>query len=124
MSQPPDPACLVPSVVLTSSCPQHCHAIALRDGCCASITRELNVEASYAFGCTRISGEWTRDTFDLPGPTAVTRGVTAQIQHTLTPRIFLHARATVVTSPEIFLAGPIDRTFRSLDTTFGYRRWW
>ena len=85
--------------------------------------RMFNVEAQYAFSYTRISGEWTRDRFGLPtGESRVSSGVTMQVQQTLSPRVFAHARATVAQSPQDTGSGdPTLRTFQALDTTVGYR---
>ena len=99
-------------------------AVALgKVGSVAMPYRMLNVEAQYVFNYTRISGEWTRDRFDLPdGESRVSRGVTMQVQQTLSPRLFAHARATMVQSPQH--TGPGDSTLQtsaSLDTTIGYR---
>jgi len=82
-----------------------------------------NVEADYAFAYTRISGEWTRDRFETAVGDRVSRGVTLQVQQTLTPRLFVHSRMTLIESPQV--AGtPVtatQRTYRSVDTTVGYR---
>jgi hypothetical protein len=84
--------------------------------------RMINVEGDYAFGYTRVSGEWTRDTFDVTDGRRVARGWTLQVQQTLTPRLFAHARATSIDAPEAVGAGAIaPRVFRSIDTTLGYR---
>ena len=99
-------------------------AVALgKVGSVAMPYRMLNVEAQYVFNYTRISGEWTRDRFNLPdGESRVSSGVTMLVQQTLSPRLFAHARATIVQSPQYADPGdPTLRTFRSLDTTVGYR---
>jgi len=84
--------------------------------------RTLNVEGEYGFGYTRISGEWTRDRFDMPSGRHAARGWTMQVQRTLTPRIHVHARSSQIDSPEVTRAGAVlDRTYRSLDTAIGYR---
>ncbi len=83
--------------------------------------RMVNVEAEYAFAYTRISGEWTRDRFEMPGADHTARGWTLQAQQTLTPRLFAHARTTTIRSPEVMgVQAPRERTFRSIDTTVGY----
>jgi hypothetical protein len=81
----------------------------------------LNAEGEFAFGYTKLSGEWTRDRFDVTSGTHVARGWTVQIQQTLTPRLFAHSRATMIDAPEVTAAGTVRRTFRSVDTTFGIR---
>lgn len=83
--------------------------------------RMVNAEAEYAFGYTRLSGEWTQDRFELMTGTATARGWTAQVQQTLTPRLFAHARGTMISSPEETKTGVVRRAFRSLDVTAGYR---
>jgi hypothetical protein len=93
------------------------------DGSTATPYRMINVEAQYAFDYTRISGEWTRDRFDLPGRGShVSEGVTMQVQQTLTPRVFVHARASIAESPaHVRLDEMSMESFRSIDTTVGYR---
>ena len=83
--------------------------------------RSLNVEGEYAFLYTRLSGEWTRDRFDVPSGRHVAMGWTLQAQQTLTPRIFAHIRSTRIDSPEVAKTGLLDRTFWSIDTAVGYR---
>jgi len=82
----------------------------------------LNVEGEYAFGYTKISGEWTRDRFDAPTGGREARGATLQVKQTLTPRLFAHTRGTVITSPVTVVAtGEVrDRTSWYTDTTVGY----
>jgi hypothetical protein len=92
-----------------------------RDGLRYAMT---NVEGEYAFGYTKISGEWTRDRIDTSTGTRVSSGWTLQAQQTLTPRIFAHVRGSSLGSPEVSRSGPLtvtDRTFASVDTTVGYR---
>ena len=85
--------------------------------------RLINVEGDYSFGYTRISGEATRDTFAMPGggDDYVAWGWTLQARQTLSPRLFVHARATGIQSP--VPTGPESRrnlTYRSIDSTLGY----
>ncbi len=84
----------------------------------------LNAEGEYAFGYTRLSGEWTRDRFETPSGARVASGWTAQVQQTLTPRFFLHSRGSVVRSPEALASAPgqsVVREYRSVDSTLGVR---
>jgi hypothetical protein len=83
--------------------------------------RMLNVEGEYAFGYTRLSGEWTRDHFDMPSGQHVAQGWTLQGQQTLTPRLYAHARSSHIRSPEVRNGAVVGRTFWSLDTAVGYR---
>jgi hypothetical protein len=82
----------------------------------------VNIEGEYAFGYTKISGEWTRDRFDTPTGDRVARGATLQLRQTVTPRIYVHSRATAITSPVTIVAtGDVpDRTSWYTDTTLGY----
>ena len=84
--------------------------------------RMINVEGDYSFGYTRVSGEVTRDRFVMPSGTHVAWGWTLQGLQTLSPRWFAHARATDIHAPVLAAGGsPRIQTFRSLDTTLGYR---
>jgi hypothetical protein len=90
----------------------------------AEVYRMLNVEGEYAFGYTKISGEWTHDTFATAGGDRISTGCTIQAQQTLTPRLFAHSRVSLMRSPEVSRADPAmatPRDFRSIDTTLGYR---
>jgi hypothetical protein len=84
--------------------------------------RMVNVEGDYSVGYTRVSGEITRDRFEMPGGTHVAWGWTLQAQQTLTPRLYAHARATDIHAP-VLAAGlsPRTQTYRSIDTTVGFR---
>jgi hypothetical protein len=84
----------------------------------------VNTEGEFAIGYTKVSGEWTRDRFETPAGDRISSGWTAQVQQTITPRIFLHGRATVMRSPEAVASAPggwVEREYRALDTTMGYR---
>jgi hypothetical protein len=81
--------------------------------------RMVNVEGEYSFGYTRVSGEVTRDRFDMPGGTHVAWGWTLQAQQTLSPRLYAHARATEIHAP-VLAVGRVQ-TYRSIDTTLGVR---
>ncbi len=83
----------------------------------------VNAEADIAFGYTRLSGEWVRSHFASPGGTRRSEGWTAQAQHTLTPRVFVHSRASSVRAPRAAsaFATRVDlQRFRSIDSTVGY----
>jgi hypothetical protein len=82
----------------------------------------VNVEGEYAFGYTKISGEFTRDRFETPTGDRQARGATLQMKQTLTPRLYLHSRGTVITSPVTVAAtGEVpDRTSWYTDTTVGF----
>jgi hypothetical protein len=83
--------------------------------------RLLNVEGEYAFGYTKISGEWTRDRFETPVGGAVAWGLTLQARQTLAPRIYLHSRATAIESPALAPAAGASPSRRSwyVDSTLG-----
>jgi hypothetical protein len=83
-----------------------------------------NVEGELAFGYARISGEWTRDRFHTAWGNRVASGWTLQAQHTITARLFLHSRASVIRSPEAVTTAPdqfIWRQHRVVESTAGYR---
>jgi hypothetical protein len=83
-----------------------------------------NVEGEAAFGYTRISGEWTRDQFHTAWGNRTASGWTVQGQQTLSPRLFLHSRATFIRSPEALASAPqnvVWRQYRVIETTAGYR---
>jgi hypothetical protein len=82
----------------------------------------VNVEGEYAFGYTKVSGEWTRDRFETPAGDREAHGATLQVRQTLTPRVFAHSRATAITSPVTIAAtGEVpDRTSWYVDSAFGY----
>jgi hypothetical protein len=78
----------------------------------------LNVEGEYAFGFTRISGEWVRDRFETAQGAAVARGFYVQAVQTLTPRIFAAGRVVRVSSPSVSGA---RQTMGTVELTSGYR---
>jgi len=80
-----------------------------------------NVEGEFSFGYTKLSGEWTRDRFDVPGGRRTAHGWTLQGRHTLTPRLFVHSRvSTARLSPASSVTGAATSGFRSVDSTAGY----
>jgi hypothetical protein len=82
--------------------------------------RMLNIEGELAVGYSKVSGEWTTDHFDARGLDATASGWTLQLQHTLTPQLFAHTRVTAIRSSSA-LGSDTRRTYRSIDTTIGYR---
>ncbi|MEO8482507.1 MAG: hypothetical protein ABI634_09880 [Acidobacteriota bacterium] len=83
-----------------------------------------NVEGEYAFKYSKVSGEWTRDRIETSTGDRRSSGWTVQWQQTVTPRLFVHSRASLLHSPEVSRNGPFtvtERTYRSIDTTIGYR---
>jgi hypothetical protein len=82
----------------------------------------LNVEGEYAFGYTKISGDWTRDRFDTAARDRIADGWTVQVRQTLTPRVFAHSRVTTIharampSPPEEVALG----RYRAADSTVGY----
>ena len=81
----------------------------------------VNVEGEYAFGYTKVSGEWTRDRFRTPAGDRLAHGLTLQVRQTITPRVYVHSRATAIESPVTTAAGA-DQPAMSwyVDTTAGY----
>lgn len=83
--------------------------------------RLLNVEGEWSWGYSRLSGEWTRSTFETPTGTQVATGMTLQARHTLSPRVFAHSRVTVANAPRATPSGLTTTSFRAVDSTVGYR---
>ena len=86
--------------------------------------RTVNAEAEFAFGYSRLSGEWVSSRFEAPGGSRRFEAWTGQAQHTVTPRVFLHSRLTTVRSTDDRepLAGvAAERRYLSVDSTLGYR---
>lgn len=81
----------------------------------------FNLEGEYAFGYTRLSGEWVRDRFETPAGAAIARGFNVQAAQTLSPRIFAAARATRVSSPVVTVPAEVRRTSTAFEATLGYR---
>jgi hypothetical protein len=81
--------------------------------------RMVNLEAEYAFGYTKVSGEVTHTEFDVPGARAIARAWFIQASHTLAPRWFVAGRQEGVSAPPM-AAGP-RRTFHTTELTLGYR---
>lgn len=81
----------------------------------------FNVEGEYAFGYTRLSGEWVRNAFDTPHGSAVARGVNVQAMLTLTPRVFAASRFTRASSPTATVPALLVRSSTAFEATLGYR---
>jgi hypothetical protein len=82
----------------------------------------LNVEGEYAFGYTKMSGEWTRDRFDAAAGDRIAEGWTVQVRQTVTPRVFAHSRVTTIHAPATPSASKeVTRSrFQAVDSTVGY----
>jgi hypothetical protein len=82
----------------------------------------FNLEGEYAIGHTRLAGEWVRDAFAVAGATpTVSRGFTLQAAETLTPRIFVAARASRASSPLTTAPREVRRSAAAFEATVGYR---
>jgi hypothetical protein len=83
--------------------------------------RMVNVEGEWAFGYTKISGEWNRSRFDTPTGDHTAHGLTVQARQTLTPRVFAHSRATLGRTPQVSNRGvETPRRYHAVDSTVGY----
>jgi hypothetical protein len=80
----------------------------------------VNVEGEFAIAYTKVSGEWTRDRFETPSGDRIAHGATLQVKQTITPRIYVHSRGTVIESPVTVAGAPQNRTSWYVDTTAGY----
>ncbi len=67
-----------------------------------------NIEADYAFGHTRMQGEWVWDRFETTTSPATATAFFVQATQTFTPRWFGAARVTSVSAP--MLPDPTSRT--------------
>jgi hypothetical protein len=81
----------------------------------------FTIEAEYAIGYTRISGEWIVDRFETTLSPAVARGFNLQAVQTLTPRWFAAGRAVRASSPVLTGPTPGRRSATSAEATVGYR---
>ena len=81
----------------------------------------FNAEAEYAFGHTRLSGEWVRNRFESTMGPAVARGYFAQAVHAITPRIFGVVRVVGASSPAYTGANRQRRNMTTAELTAGYR---
>jgi hypothetical protein len=81
----------------------------------------FNVEGEYAFGYTRLSGEWVHDRFESSTSPAVTRGFYIQGVQTLTPRIFATSRVTRVSTPVLIGYDRVRQTRSAVEVSGGYR---
>ena len=81
----------------------------------------FNFEGEYAFGHTRLSGEWTRSRFEsMLGP-AVARGFFVQAVHAFGPRLFGTVRVASVSAP-VYTGVLRERRRRSAaEVSAGYR---
>jgi hypothetical protein len=88
----------------------------------ASDVTVFNLEAEYAFGHTRLSGEWVRNRFESTLGPAVARGYFAQAVHTFAPRIFGTVRVASASSPAFAGASPrVRKSMTTMEATVGYR---
>ena len=81
----------------------------------------FNVEGEYAFGYTRLSGEWVMDRFESTTTPAVARSFYVQGVQTLTPRIFATGRVTRVSSPVSVVDHDIRSSRQSIELSGGFR---
>lgn len=87
----------------------------------ASDVTVFNAEAEYAFGHTRLSGEWVRNRFESTMGPAVARGYFIQGVHAFTPRIFGVVRLVNASSPTYTGAVRQRRSMTTGEVTGGYR---
>ena len=87
----------------------------------ASDVTVFNVEAEYAVGHTRLSGEWVRNRFESTMGPAVARGYFAQAVHTFSPRVFGTVRVVGASSPAYTGANRQRKNMTTAEVTMGYR---
>lgn len=85
--------------------------------------RMFNVEGEYAFGYTKVSGEFTHDRFDTTAGPDTARAWFVQGVQTLSPRWFVAARQEGVDAPALRTGIVVGRrrSFQSTEATAGYR---
>jgi hypothetical protein len=81
----------------------------------------VNLEAEYAFGHTRFSGEWIRDRLESPLGPSVARGYFVQAVQTLTPRLFATAQLVGASAPAYINQRRERRNMTSAELSAGYR---
>jgi hypothetical protein len=81
----------------------------------------FNLEAEYAFGHTRLSGEWVRNRFESTLGPAVARGYFAQAVHAFGPRVFGTVRVVGASSPAFTGSSRRRRTMITAELSMGYR---
>ena len=89
--------------------------------CRAADATVTNIEAEYAFGHTRMQGEWVWDRFETTTSPATATAFFVQATQTFTPRWFGAARVTSVSTP--MLPDPTSAHARAsvVETIAGYR---
>jgi hypothetical protein len=81
----------------------------------------FNFESEYAFGHTRLSGEWVRSRFESTLGPAVARGYFVQAVHAFTPRLFGTVRLVGASAPA-YVRGAVERrSMATAELTAGYR---
>ena len=81
----------------------------------------FTLEGEYAFGYTRLSGEWVRNRFETTSGNAVARGYFVQAVQTLTPRVFAAVRTVGASAPVLPRSAGVRQTMRTTEVTAGYR---
>ncbi len=81
----------------------------------------FTLEGEYAFGYTRLSGEWVRNRFDAASGDAIARGYFVQAVQTLTPRLFATVRTVGASTPVLPRNEGARKTMTTTEVTAGYR---
>lgn len=81
------------------------------------------VEGEYAFGYTKLAGEWTTERFSHGATRDTAYTWFGQVAQTLTPRWFAAARHEAISAPPMAALGPAAPrlSFRTSEGTVGYR---
>lgn len=92
----------------------------------AGTRRDLQVwtvEGEYAFGYTKLAGEWTTERFSRGAVRDTASTWFGQVAQTLTPRWFAAARHEAISAPPLAVLGPgaARLSFRTSEGTLGYR---
>jgi hypothetical protein len=81
----------------------------------------VNLEGEYAFGHTRLSGEWVRSEFESTPSPAVARGYYFQAVHTFSPRLFGTLRLVGASTPAFVSGVRVRRSMTTAELSAGYR---
>ena len=81
------------------------------------------VEGEYAFGYTKLAGEWTTERFSHGATRDTAYTWFGQVAQTLTPRWFAAVRHEAISAPPMAALGPAAPrlSFRTSEGTVGYR---
>lgn len=82
----------------------------------------VNIESDFSYRYTQLGGEWTRDSIETSGGTAVASGWFVQGRQTLAPRWFASGRLERISAPTSPLAGSrVTQQLTGFEEVLGFR---